>query len=102
MTSRTSFQVFIMLFMQAILYPLSFADDGTCELHVSRDACLAQPSSFGAGDTQCYWNYDGAHVNGGECYFNAPGNSLVTVVFMAIIASLLGVPVGIFAQEVIM
>ena len=98
--------VFTMLFMQAVLYPIMNPDDGECELETRQEGCMALESSFSAGVAKCIWHSgtemlpDGSIA--GSCVFSPPGDSMKTVLFMAILAIILGAPVSILADTLIM
>jgi len=92
--------VVTMLFMQAMLYPIAHPDDGSCADYRTGNECTAPSSSFGGG-SECYWVLSAEHPSG-ACFFNAPGNSMEAVVFTALIALLLAVPLNVFTDYLIM
>ena len=92
--------VFTMLFMQAILYPIAHPDDGTCPRYHTEQECLAESSALGGGP-KCRFKVDDT-TGSSHCSYNPPGDSLMTVVFMAVIAGIIAAPLHLFADWVIL
>jgi hypothetical protein len=79
----------IMLFIDALLYVLTFPEDDSCGEYTTEDDCLVEESSYRAGETKCAWVDT---TEGTECVFVAPESTITVIVFIFIIASLCSVP----------
>ena len=98
--------IFTLLFVQAFLYPLIHPDDGTCQSQLDADSCNTYLSPFSGGDQLCLWTptYTTSTTAGsgstasGDCAYNPPGDSIVAVLFMALIAACVKAPLAIFVD----
>ena len=88
--------VVLFIFVDALTYDLRDPDDGQCELELSYDSCLAEPSTLSAGESKCYWNDDTS-----SCHIRETDNSLSQILTVAIFASLIGTPFAIVIQVLI-
>jgi len=105
--------VFAMLFVQSILYPITHSDDGSCPLYNEEMSCLSESSVFNAGSPTCYWTPNdvnsvnsvsgsGSGSVGGTCAYSAPGRSIKVISLMAVIAVIISVPIAMLANWVIL
>ena len=64
-----------MLFIQAVMYPISHPDNGICEAQTSEVACYAQPPAIGSGSSKCVWSSSSSSSDShGSCTFRPPGD----------------------------
>jgi hypothetical protein len=89
--------VLSLLFVQAITYSLRNPDDGSCEKLINDKSCLQPRSPFFTGDSKCYWS-----SSSNSCHFRSPGDSLMTVLFVAVFSTLLSAPIVISSQLIIL
>ena len=80
-----------MLFVQAITYKLSNPDDGSCERCKSEVECLPAPSRFQTSESKCFWIVG---FRKGSCHFKEPLDSFKVVLFVSILAAIVGTPIS--------
>lgn len=86
----------VMLFANAATYNLGYPDDGKCASHETMDNCLQEQSSF-SGGSMCYWLDETK-----DCNFREPADDMKMVIFTAVIAALVGTPIAVLADIIIM
>lgn len=92
----------IMLFIQSLTYELTNGDDGTCETFKNQDDCLSPTSSYGTGQSKCYWTPAvGSSTTVGDCQFVQPDNSIEIVIFVAIFSALVSTPIALLADWIL-
>jgi len=97
--------LFTMLFLQAVLYPIATPDDGSCDGLQDYKSCTADPSPFDSTVSKCRWIdvVDNDPYNlPGECIFAEPGDSFSVIIFMAVVSIIFGSPLIIFGNWLIM
>jgi hypothetical protein len=97
--------LFTMLFLQAVLYPIATPDDGSCDKLLSYESCVADPSPFDSTTSKCKWTdvVDNDPYNPpGVCRFSEPADSFTVIIFMAVVSIVFGSPIMIFGDWLIM
>jgi hypothetical protein len=95
-----------MLFVQSITYNLMNKDDGTCSDQTTEQTCLSLISPYavhqdGRPYAKCAWYSDKSVQYHGYCTFIEPNNSVVIVLFVAVVSALLATPITITADKII-
>ena len=78
------------LFLQAATYDLTQADDGSCGLMILMQECLMEPSAFSRSQAKCVWD-----VATELCHFRTPDDSNLTIIYIAVVCSVISVPITI-------
>ena len=109
-----------MLFIDTVLAGLFFADDGTCESHLTEDTCMFQRSLDQTG-TMCMWEWEDSSAylialgtNGatmpdgsptessfGECAFNESSEDFIPTLILTIIITILTVPLDAMVEMLV-
>jgi hypothetical protein len=87
--------VIVTLFLQALTYNLTNPDDGTCPTWDNEESCTRAPSAFADGSSKCYWV---AGNRRGLCYFSQPKNNFRVMLFVALFAALVSIPIVVAVE----
>jgi sugar lactone lactonase YvrE len=98
--------IIIMLFIQSLTYNYTHGDDGSCELLITEETCVAPRSYYGTGGSLCYWQSttstgSGVATDQGECKFVQPENSMEIMLFVAVFSGLVSAPLAVFIDWII-
>jgi low affinity Fe/Cu permease len=97
--------IIIMLFIQSLTYNYTHdGDDASCSVLKSEKDCLVPRSTYGTGQSRCYWQPTVNYPNNsgtGECLFIQPENSLEIMFFVAIFSGLVSAPLAVFVSWII-
>jgi hypothetical protein len=89
--------ILIMLFTQALTYNVAYPDDGTCEENIHRTSCEDEPSAIARNEEKCYWDSETR-----SCHYLEPGNDILRVFTVAIISAVIGAPIMLTINWMVM
>jgi hypothetical protein len=90
--------VMVTMLIQALTYNFTDPNDGTCPTYDTSVACLADGSTFDDTVPKCYWV---PRTVGGRCHFREPEDTLSIVVFVAVFAAMVSIPMLVSIEWVV-
>jgi hypothetical protein len=97
--------IIIMLFIQSLTYNYTHnGDDGSCSAMKTEEDCLVPRSTYGTGQSRCYWQpaiNDSSNNEEGKCVFIQPENSIEIMLFVAIFSGLVSAPLAVLVDWII-